>query len=92
MAQQMQQDLEAGQLDRVSAMLGMIAVAVPPNKDSGGNDSDSNNNNDIGDSSPPISGNSSSSADGVIGNIRDVDPTDDENCYDDFEPNEEDRC
>ena len=90
-AQQMQQALEAGQLDRVSEMLGMIAVAVPPNKDSGGTDSDSNKSTDIGDSSPPISS-SSSSADGVIGNIKDVDPTDDENYYDDFEPYEEDSC
>ncbi len=76
-AQQMQEALEAGQLDRVSEMLGMIAAPIEVG--------------DL--NSSTISSNSSSAEEfKATSTDGHEDPTEDTNYYDDFDSFEEDSC
>ena len=76
-AQQMQEALEAGQLDRVSEMLGMIAAPIEVG--------------DL--NSSIISSNSSSAEEfKATSTDGHEDPTEDTNYYDDFDSFEEDSC
>lgn len=81
-AQQMQEALEAGQLDRVSEMLGMIAAPIEVGDLNSSTSSKSKSNS-----------NSSSNAEELKATTDgDEDPTEDTNYYDDFDSFEEDSC